>query len=124
MKPKVKNEASILLWDQLQEIHQRGFDRGEESHIFPSIFKEHRFHKERRWRFDFAIHGFGDYWGLEIEGGAWVKGGGGHNRGKAFIDDMEKYNHAALLGWKVLRFTPAQVLDGTAIAFIKRVLES
>jgi hypothetical protein len=37
---------------------------------------------------------------------------------------MEKYNHAALLGWRVLRFTPAQVLDGTAIAFIHRVLES
>ena len=60
--------------------------------------------------------------GIEIEGGAWTQGR--HTRGKGFIADMEKYNHAALLGWRVLRFTPQQVLDGTAIAFIKKVLES
>jgi len=29
---------------------------------------------------------------------------------------MEKYNTATLLGWRLLRFTPQQVLDGTARA--------
>jgi very-short-patch-repair endonuclease len=84
--------------------------------------EEHKFHPERRWKFDFVITG--PKIAIEIEGGIWVKGGGGHNRGKAFLDDMEKYNHAVLLGWKVLRFSPQQVLDGTAIAFIKKCLAS
>lgn len=58
---------------------------------------------------------------IEIEGGAWTRGR--HTRGAGFIRDMEKYNHAALLGWRVLRFTPQDVLTGKAIAFIKRVLD-
>lgn len=123
VKPKIKDEASILMWDQLVELHQRGYKPDENCHVFPSIFKEHRFHETRRWRFDFALHTrFIDRWGIEIEGGAFIQGR--HTRGAGFVKDLEKYNHAALLGWRILRFTPQQVLDGSAIAFIKRVLES
>ena len=44
---------------------------------------------------------------MEIEGGVWS--GGRHTRGIGFVKDMEKYNAAASLGWRVFRFTPQQV---------------
>lgn len=44
---------------------------------------------------------------MEIEGGVWSMGR--HTRGSGFVKDMEKYNAAASLGWRVFRFTPKQV---------------
>ena len=82
--------------------------------------KEYCFHNSRKWRFDFAIPA--DKIAIEIEGGIWTNGA--HVRGKHFLSDCEKYNQAVLLGWRVLRFTPEQVDEGEAIAFIKRVLEN
>ena len=35
---------------------------------------------------------------------------------------MEKYNTAALLGWTVLRFTPAMVKSGAAINLVLEAL--
>ena len=79
---------------------------------------EHRFAPPRRWRFDIA---FTDHkLAIEIEGGAWTRGR--HTRGSGFIADMSKYNRAAILGWRVLRFTPAQVMDGTARATLAEAL--
>ena len=68
---------------------------------------EYRFDGTRLWRFDYA-------WpeqrvALEVEGGAFAKGGGGHNRGAAFQADMDKYNAAALAGWLVLRYPPEKL---------------
>src|SRR5579859_6800715 len=104
-------EADILMWEHLQPIGKR----------FP-IHRELRF-CERKWKFDFAISGgWNHYVAIEIEGGAFIQGR--HTRGAGFIKDMEKYNHAALLGWRVLRFTPQQVLKGEAIAFIRKVLDA
>jgi hypothetical protein len=109
MKQKA-SEASILLWEQLKDLHI-GF-----------IEKEKKFWYARKWAFDFSLIMHRMALGIEIEGGAWTQGR--HTRGKGFIADMEKYNHAALLGWRVLRFTPQQVLKGEAIAFIRRVLDA
>ncbi len=68
------------------------------------VEQEYRFHPIRKWRFDFAIP---DYMiAIEIEGGAHVQGR--HNRAAGFIKDMEKYNTAALMGWRIFRFTPQQ----------------
>jgi hypothetical protein len=118
MKPKVKNEASILLWEQIRELRGR-----------VRWAKEFKFHPDRRWKFDFCVwneyepDGFAkSSWAIEIDGGGWI--GGRHNSGIGKQKDDEKFNHAALLGYKVLRFSPKQVLDGTAIAFIKKVLEA
>ncbi len=106
MSPSV-SEASLLMWTHSCELDYLAV-------------KERKFHDKRRWKFDFAFPK--DRVAVEIEGGTWISGR--HNRGSGFIKDMEKYNHAALLGWRVLRFTPQQVLDGSAIAFIKRVLDN
>ena len=68
--------------------------------------KEHKF-CERRWRFDFAH--IEKRIAIEIEGGVYSRGR--HVRPKGFIGDMEKYNRAAVLGWRVIRLTPQQ-FDG------------
>lgn len=54
---------------------------------------------------------------VEVEGGTWS--GGRHTRGDGFEKDCEKYNTAALAGWRVLRFTGAQVQSGIAITVIE-----
>jgi len=68
----------------------------------PEPMEEHRFAPPRRWRFDYA-------WpdkkvALEVEGAVWTQGR--HTRGSGFLKDMEKYNCAVLLGWRVIRCTP------------------
>ena len=75
---------------------------------------EYRFAPPRRWRFDIA-------WpdiriALEQDGGIWTRGR--HSRGAGQLADMEKLNEAARLGWRVGRFTPAQVRDGTAARWV------
>jgi len=106
---KRESEASILLWQHLGELH-----------CWHKA--EFQFAPPRMWRFDFAIASGkpGGVYAIEIEGGAFTQGR--HTRGAGFVKDMEKYNYAALKGWRLLRFTPQQVLKGEAIAFIKRVL--
>lgn len=84
----------------------------------PKYETEYRFHKTRRWRFDYA-------WplrkvALEVEGGVWTKGR--HTRGGGYLGDMEKYNAATLLGWRVIRFTPTQVRKGEHLAILKQLL--
>lgn len=61
--------------------------------------REHKFHPRRGWRFDFAW--LPEMLAVEVEGGIWSNGN--HNRGRGFIEDAEKYNTAALMGWTVLR---------------------
>ena len=87
--------------------------------------REYLFHPTRKWRADFGIKV--DFLGgrlttilVEIDGGAWV--GGRHVTGKGFEADIEKLNAAALLGYRVLRFTPAMVEDGRALAVIRQAL--
>lgn len=67
---------------------------------YPAPEREYRFHDTRRWRFDFA-------WpdqrvAVEMEGGVWSRGR--HVRGHGYLSDLEKYNAATMLGWRVLRF--------------------
>lgn len=84
----------------------------------PEPVREYRFSPPRRWRFDFA-------WpdlmiALEVEGGTWANGR--HNRGSGYRKDCEKYNTAALMGWKVLRVTGDMVKDKSAIEFVVEAL--
>jgi hypothetical protein len=84
----------------------------------PKPMTEYKFCETRRWRFDYC-------WpekaiAVEIEGGIWSRGR--HTRGAGYLKDMEKYNMAAKLGYRVFRFTPKQYEDGTAVTFMKEVL--
>ena len=78
--------------------------------------QEHRFHPKRKWRFDFALPAY--MIAVEIEGAVWVAGR--HTRGSGYVKDLEKYNEAALMGWKVLRFTTEQACNGLALETIRR----
>lgn len=85
----------------------------------PEPARELKFHPDRRWRFDFG-------WperkiAAEVEGG--VYSGGRHTRGAGFTADCEKYNAAAALGWRVLRFTPAMIESGLAVQTLEAVLK-
>jgi very-short-patch-repair endonuclease len=96
---------------------------------------EHRFHPKRKYQFDFC-------WAkkmiaVELEGGAnedrYTARGerfevrGRHMRAEGFQADMNKYNSAVALGWRVFRFTTFDVQCYTrnlkeSLEAIKRML--
>ncbi len=84
----------------------------------PEPVREYRFCLERRYRADFA-------WPehrllVEVEGGVYIRGR--HVTPSGYEGDVEKYNLAQELGWRVLRFTGHMVRDGSAVLTIERVL--
>ncbi len=79
---------------------------------------EHRFHPSRGWRMDLANKAA--MLAVEVEGLTFE--GGRHQRFKGFTEDCKKYAEAVLLGWRLIRVTPAMVRHGIAIDYIKRAL--
>jgi hypothetical protein len=57
---------------------------------------------------------------IEIEGGIFI--GGRHTRGRGYQDDLEKYNVATSLGWRVFRFSLEDILRGREIESLRRLL--
>lgn len=84
-----------------------------------SPVKEYRFHESRMWRFDYAFPQH--LIALEVEGG--VHTGGRHIRPRGFLNDMEKYNAAAVAGWRVLRCTPSTLTTTATFELIKKAME-
>jgi very-short-patch-repair endonuclease len=76
--------------------------------------REFLFASDRKWRFDFAFPA--EKVAVEIEGR------GRHQSFGGFEKDAEKYNAAAKLGWRLLRYTPAMVMRGDAIADVLEIL--
>lgn len=107
MKGKVKISAVKML---VAEIIQ---------HKLPRPVEEHKFHPDRRWRFDLAYPE--QKVAIEVHGGIWT--GGRHGRGYGFENDREKMNEAQIMGWKVLEYSTGQVMDGVPILDLKRVLQ-
>lgn len=85
--------------------------------VLPGLVEEYRFHPKRRWRFDYAIPG--KKIAFEIEGGLWKYGR--HNRPQGYIRDLEKYNWATALGWRVFRLTPEEWKRGDAVLWVERM---
>ena len=103
---KEKKNAKIFLnYCELNEI--------------PVPVMELKFAPKRRFRFDFAW--IEEKLAVEIEGGIWIQGR--HTRGVGYKSDMEKYNIATSLGWRVLRFTTDQIKKIETYKQIKEVLE-
>lgn len=69
--------------------------------------REHKFHMERKWRFDFVLLPLTRKIAIEVEGGVFNQGR--HTRGKGFENDLMKYNAAVMDGWRVLRYSTGQV---------------
>ena len=84
----------------------------------PAPTREHRFDPARRWRFDFAWPGC--MLALEVEGGTWATSR--HTTGRGYEQDCEKYNAAAIAGWRVLRVTGTMIHSGSALALLEQAL--
>ena len=82
--------------------------------------KEYKFHPKRRWRFDYAIpeHKIA----LEVEGGVWTQGR--HTRPQGFLGDVEKYNTATLMGWRVFRTTPKELYCTATVKLLKTAINT
>lgn len=90
----------------------------------PEPVREHRFHPERKWRFDFAWPDF--KLAVEVEGITFYgknKNGsmklGRHQTAKGVNGDCEKYGAAMELGWDVYRCTQQMVRTGQALKTIE-----
>lgn len=122
---KAKNRASV------SEFKKTSKKNGDLSEFFFSmiemiakelkdgIFLEYRFHPTRKWRFDLA-------WphkkiAVECDGMVWQAGGGRHNTDT----DRDKMNIAALMGWRVLRFSGNQIRSNPigCIKLIREILD-
>ena len=84
----------------------------------PPPVAEYRFAPPRRWRFDFAY--LLAKIAVEVEGG--VHAHSRHTTGVGFTNDCLKYNAATLAGWRVFRFTAAQIEDLSALTTITAAL--
>lgn len=88
------------------------------SDLKEECIKEHKFHPTRKWRFDYAIprHKIA----IEVEGGVWT--GGRHTSPKGFLNDMEKYNTATVMGWRVLRTIPDELCTNATLEMIRQII--
>ena len=95
---------------------------------------QYKFHPTRRWKFDFA-------WpdkmiAIEVEGNTFGRickkkvygkvcnqrlAGGRHTQGTGFEKDCEKYNTAALMGWKVYRIPSSMIKGGKSFELINEI---
>jgi hypothetical protein len=85
----------------------------------PTPVAEHRFHPTRLWRFDYAWPK--EKLALEVEGGIWV--GGRHNSPTGFFKDLEKYNAAAVLGWRIIRLTPNSIGSPISVHLVREAMK-
>ena len=83
------------------------------------VVKEFRFHPTRKWRFDYAMPALKV--AVEVDGGVWA--GGRHINPAGYINDMEKLNNAASMGWLVLRITTNDRFAIKTYKLIKTTLE-
>ena len=129
------NSGSKLEEKLLDQITESGIELPQREFVF---------YKHRRWRADFAW--IDSKLLVEVEGGIYgsrvkchkcgalvmqrtnagkfvpVFAGGRHNSAAGFEADVEKYNTAQEIGWRVIRATRKTILNGEAIALIKRML--
>jgi very-short-patch-repair endonuclease len=86
MTKSVRSQAEERLAEALAAAPLPGWD----------LVREYRFHPTRRWRFDFAFPS--QKLGIEVDGRGY------HQTHQGVRNDCVKFNEAARLGWRVLRF--------------------
>jgi very-short-patch-repair endonuclease len=82
--------------------------------------REYRFAPGRQYRADFAWPN--EKLLVECEGGLFSKGKGWHLSIGGYLDDIEKYNLACLLGFRVLRYAANKIKSGVALSEIECAL--
>lgn len=88
---------------------------------FGDVTTEFRFHPIRRWRFDYVLADrmlAVEFEGMNYQGGS----AGGHRTIKGTEGDIEKYNTALAMGWRVFRTTTGQIRSGDIYVLLDQVL--
>jgi very-short-patch-repair endonuclease len=98
--------AFVRAW----KVYAPGYERPLEQYRF--AWKSHR----HKWAFDFAFPWATPPLAVEIDGGQWAPHGGRHNTDA----DRDKLNHAAALGWRVMRFSASMLDDPAGVVAIVR----
>lgn len=96
MKHQQRNDVVGLL---IKQMEREGI---------PQAVREHRFHPVRKWRFDLAYPD----WLIAFEYEGAIFAGGRHTRGAGYAKDIEKYNTAGLMGWRVFRLYGDMIFKG------------
>lgn len=84
----------------------------------PQPHREYQFDSSRRFRADYCWPQHGII--LEQEGGIWTRGA--HGRGTGISRDIEKYNLAATLGYRVVRCVPKDLCTPETILMLTILL--
>ena len=98
---------------------KRSFIRQCQNAGLPVPATEYKFHPVRKWRVDFCWIELRIV--FESEGGLFAAKSG-HRTLDGIRRDMEKYNEAARLGFRVFRFTPEEFTDGTAVSYFSKII--
>lgn len=115
---RTKNKLAAQLRKAQAEIRRAQFLAMLERKKLPAPTPELEFAPDRKWRFDYAWESA--KLALEVEGGVWTEGR--HTRGSGFVKDMDKYNAAAVLGWRLLRVQPDHLTGLSTETMIRRAL--
>lgn len=102
-------EVEILVEQHIRDLWRAA------GKIPPTVVRELLFHPVRKWRFDFSVPVV--QLAVEIEGGIHTRGR--HTRGVGYQGDLDKYNAALALGWRVFRFSTTDVRNGKDVTFLK-----
>lgn len=116
--PSSCSRTAASLADANPDFQARIFRDAVKRRGLPDPVAEHRFAPPRLWRFDWAF--LDAKVALECEGGAWS--GGRHTRGAGFLKDMEKYNRATALGWRVFRCTPQTLCSSVTLDLLREAV--
>jgi hypothetical protein len=88
--------------------------------ILPATHLTPKLKRAATWEFDGIFHEYKLL--IEIQGGVWRKGGGAHSHPTDIIRNMQKQNDATLRGFRLLQFTPDEVMNHNAVHYTQRVL--
>ena len=113
MRVKHKTEAQLLLEEMLGVLFG-GFHS--EQHIQQPDYLApwRKVKKLMPWRVDYFVERHRLC--VELEGGIWL--GRGHTGGKIYQQNLDKYNHISVLGYRMLRFSTDDVRKGKARAIL------
>lgn len=119
MVSEMKGDNERLLYEILNDSYPGQWVReyrGLEATTINKRGNEYR----RMFRFDCACPS--KKIAIEIEGAVWVNGR--HNRPIGMQQDMIKYNLATIEGWRILRYTPEQLMKapGILISDVKKMI--
>ena len=82
----------------------------------PYCVPEFTFCEGRKFRWDFAFPDF--RLAIEVQGGLFS--GGRHVRGAALLQEQEKRNIGAELGWRILYVTPQELCMMDTVNMVKK----